>query len=103
MSFKNRMEKILNQSLSVSRDVFDKAKTKAKDLGDKGLLKYEIMQLEREEEKKFSALGTKIYDLLVRNNKNTVSKNTPEIKELLAELKDLEDRIDKKELQLKKS
>ncbi len=103
MSFKDRMEKIINQSLSVSRDVFDKAKTKAKDLGDKGLLKYEIMQLEREEEKKFSALGTKVYDLLVRNNKNTISKNTPEIKELLAELKDLEDRIEKKEFQFKKS
>ncbi len=44
MSFKDRMEKIINQSLSVSRDVLDKAKTKAQDLGDKGLLKYEIMQ-----------------------------------------------------------
>jgi len=103
MSFKERMEKIINQGLSVSKEVLDKAKTKSKDLADKGVLKYEIIQLEKSEGKKFLELGGKVYELLVRDNKNTVSKSTAEIKELLLELKSLEDRIDKKEAEIKKS
>ena len=103
MSFKERMEKIINQGLAVSKEVLDKAKTKSKDLADKGVLKYEIMQLEKNEGKKFMELGGKVYELLVRDNKNTVSKSTAEIKELLLELKDLEDRIEEKEVELKKS
>ncbi|RKX81872.1 MAG: hypothetical protein DRP57_11155 [Spirochaetes bacterium] len=103
MSFKDRMDKIINQGLSVSKEVLDKAKTKSKNLADKGVLKYEIMQLEKAEGKKFLELGGKVYELLVRSNRNTISKSTPEIKELLMELKDLESRAEEKETELKKS
>ena len=54
MSFWDRMEEIVSQGLESSRDILGKAKEKAKDLGEKGLLRYEISQIERQAEKKFS-------------------------------------------------
>ena len=57
MSFWERMEEVVNQGLESSRDILSKAREKARDLGEKGLLHYEIMQLERQAEKKFSKLG----------------------------------------------
>ena len=102
MSFWKGVEEVLNQGLSVSKEAFDKAKEKAKELGDKGVTKLEITQLEREASRKSLELGKKVYELLVKEGKNTVSKNTPEIKSLIAELKDLEERVNKKEKELKK-
>ncbi len=101
MSFWKSMEEIVNQGLSVSREVWGKAKEKAMDLGDKGILKYEIMQLEKEASNKFFELGTKVYEILVKENKNTVSKSTAGVKELILEIKKLEETVNRKENELK--
>ncbi len=102
MSFWKGVEDIFNQGVSISKEAFDKAKEKAKELGDKGVIKLEITQLEREASKKSLELGRKVYELLVKEGKNTVSKSTPGIKDLIEDLKDLEARVDKKEKELKK-
>ena len=101
MSFWERMEQALSKGITTSREAFETAREKARDLGDRGLLKYEVMQLEKMAEKRFAQLGTKVYEALVKDERNTVSKATPSIKPLLLEIKQIEKRIGEKEDLLK--
>ena len=100
MGFRERMQETLSQGLKTSRELFDKAKDKAKDLGEKGVLKIEISQLENQAEKILAKLGTSVYEILVEQDHNTVSRSTPEVKELLAELGNVRERIEEKEKQI---
>jgi hypothetical protein len=102
MGFWERMKEVLDKSIETSKDVLEKARDKAKELGEKGMLKYEIMQLEKNAEKKIILLGTKIFELLVKEEKNSVSKGTPGVKEILEDLLNIEEKIDEKEESLKK-
>ena len=102
MGFWDRMKEVLDKSIETSRDVLIKAKEKAQELGEKGVLKYEIMQLEKNAEKKLALLGAKTFELLVKEDKNTISKSTEGLKEILDDIKDIEEKIDGKEEALKK-
>jgi hypothetical protein len=95
MSFRERMEEIINQGIGSSREMFDKAKEKAKDLGERGILKYELLQLEKQAEKQLAKLGGLVYDKLVSKNQATLSRET--VKDLLSDLTDLKQRIEEKE------
>ena len=99
MSFWDRMEQIVNQGLESSREVLGKAKEKARDLGEKGLLRYEITQIERQAEKKFSQLGATVYERLVLKDQATVNKEA--VKELLDDIQELKNRLEKLENDLK--
>jgi hypothetical protein len=99
MSFWDRMEQVINEGLESSREVIGKAKEKARDLGEKGLLRYEITQIERQAEKKFSQLGAIVYEKLVRKDQATVSKEA--VKDLLDDIQELKNRLEKLELDLK--
>ncbi len=102
MAFWERMEQVLNKGILTSRELFDTAKGKARDLGDKGVLKYEIMQLEKQAERRLAQLGTKVYECFVKDGRSTVSKTTAAIKPILQEIEDIERRIDEREAMLKK-
>jgi len=101
MSFKDKVQKSLNQGLSVSREIFDKAKDKAKDLSDVGVLKYEISNMKKQREKELSLLGQEVFNLL-NGEQSTVSKKTPSIKKYLDSVIDLDNRIAGKNELLKK-
>lgn len=98
MSFWDRMQDVVNQGLESSREVLTKAKEKAKDLGEKGLLRYEITQIEGQAEKKFSQLGAAVYERLVLKDQATVSKEA--LSELLDDIRELKDRLEKLEADL---
>lgn len=102
MGFFERMKDVIDQGVENTKKVLSSAAEKAKELGEIGVLKYEINQLEKQVEKRFALLGGNVYSILVEKNKNTVSKSTTEIKELLDEISDIEKRIDEKEASLKK-
>ena len=102
MKFRERMEKMFKEGVETSKEVLEKAKEKTKEAGEKGALKFKIMKLERQAERDFAKLGTKVYEILVEKGKNTVSKGTPEIKDLLHEIDKLEKEIDKNEEAIKK-
>jgi hypothetical protein len=102
MGFWDRMKEVLDKSIETSKDVLIKAKEKAQELGEKGVLKYEIMQLEKNAEKKLALLGAKTFELLVKEDKNSISKSTQGVKEILEDIKDIEEKIDGKEEALKK-
>jgi hypothetical protein len=93
------MEQVVNQGLESSREVLGKAKEKAKDLGEKGLLHYEINQIERQAEKKFGQLGVAVYEKLVLKDQATVSRDA--VKELLDEIQEMKNRLEKLENDLK--
>ena len=99
MSFWDRMENVVNQGLESSREILGKAKEKAKDLGVKGLLRYEITQIERQAEKKFSQLGATVYEKLVIKDQATVGREA--VKELLDDIQELKNRLEKLENDLK--
>ncbi len=67
-----------------------------------GALKLSISKLERQAEERFTMIGTRIYDLLIKKERKSVSKGTPEIRDLLSGITDIEKSIDKKEKELKK-
>jgi peptidoglycan hydrolase CwlO-like protein len=101
MGFRDRVQDAINQGLKSSRELFDKAKSKAKDLGEKGVLRIEISQLDNQIEKLFAKLGSSVYRVLVEEEHNTVSRSTPEVKELLDDISDVRGRIEEKEQELK--
>ena len=102
MAFWERMEKLLNKGIETSKEVVDKAKIKAKDLGDKGLLKYEMMQLEKQAERRLVQLGKTVYEGFVKNKKDHVSQSDASIQSQLCELEDIEKRINQREEESKK-
>lgn len=101
MGFWDRMQEILDKSIETSKDVFDKAKEKAKELGEKGVLKYEIMKIEKQIQKKTTELGAKVFDIFSEEKQNSITKNSSGIKEIVLEISNLEKQLDNKEEALK--
>ena len=104
MNLWNRIEKVLEQGLGTSRKVVDKARSgakelgeSAKDLGEIGVLKFEVLQLERRSAKVLSKLGHEVYEAFGDRGQHTISKDADGVKELLGELQDIERGIDEKE------
>ena len=101
MSFWDRMQEVINQGVETSKDVLNKAKEKAKDLGEMGILKYEIMKLEKQAEKNFLLLGSKVFELFVEKKMGSVNKDDENIKKLISEVTEIQKEIEEKEEALK--
>lgn len=99
MGFWDRMDELVNQGLESSRELLGKAKDKARDLGEKGLLKYEILQLERQAQAKITQLGAQVYEKLGIKEQSTVGREA--LRGLLDEIQELKERIETKQESLK--
>ena len=97
MTFAEKMHGIINKGVTATRDLANKAGEKAKDLGNMGMVKVEIMQLESHAEKVIARLGNEVYRSLVEKNGASVSKDTPLISDMLKEIESLRARIEAKE------
>jgi uncharacterized protein YceH (UPF0502 family) len=102
MDFLERMKKTMTQGFETTKKGLEQAADKAREVGEKGVLKYEISRLEKDVERNFALIGSQVYDVLVKKGQNTVSKSTAEVKELLATVEGLEKRIAEKEKALEK-
>jgi len=100
MDFLHRMQGLFDKGLENSRELFSKAKDRAQDASETGVTKFEIMQLERQAEKKIAKLGSEVYRVLVDEDQNTVSKKTPDVRDLLDEITELRDKINERESKL---
>ena len=103
MSFLDKLQETIDQGLKNSKDLFGKAKDKAKDLGEQGVIRFEIKQLESQAEKLIAKLGSKVYEVLVVDGQKTVSGSTPDVKEILNAVAGVKTEIEAKEAQLKNS
>jgi hypothetical protein len=92
-----RSKKLISEGMMSTKEVLEKAKEKSKELGGKGVIKFEIMQLEKQAEKRFAKIGRHVYEVLVKEGQQSISKGTTEIKRLLQEVEELESTIDEKE------
>ncbi|GHV93036.1 hypothetical protein AGMMS50268_35390 [Spirochaetia bacterium] len=123
MAFSDRMKELLEQGVSVSRDLaaragekaqdwgekgyhaskefVAKAGAKAQDLGERGVLILEIKQLENQAQKLVGRLGTEVYHAFAEKGAKTVSVDTPAVKTLLGELASVREAIEKREEDLR--
>ena len=97
MDFWERFRTTIDKGVESSRGVLGKAQERARGLGEKGVLRFEIMQLESRAEKITTKLGARTFEVLVKEEQNTVSKKTPGVRELIEELAEIETRVKEKE------
>jgi hypothetical protein len=102
MTFKDRMDKLIDKSKVATKEVIEKAKEKTKELKEKTSLKLEIRHQERQAEKTLARLGSTVYDIFITKGQATLSKGNAEVKNLLTEIAEIEKKIDEAEAELKK-
>lgn len=100
MDFWDRVKSTLDKGLEGSRDLLSKARDRAQDLGERGVLRVEIMQLENQTEKLVGKLGTVTYESLIVEKQDHVTKDTEGVRELIDEINDVHARIKEKEAAL---
>ena len=86
------VERAVNQGLRGSRDALDRARSKARELGERGALRLDLLQLERQRARLLEELGGLIHDRLGAHGQATVSQGTPGVKDLMAQIDDLIER-----------
>ncbi len=100
MDLKDKMESGLNKVLKTSKDVLGKAAKRAKGLGDLGMVKVELQDLERKQQELYRNLGKAAYELLTEGGKSSVSTKTAELKTLFTEIGDVNAELELKEKEL---
>lgn len=101
MSFGDKMKEFLGKGLETSKTFATKAGAKAQDLGEKGVLKLEIAQLQGQVQKLMTKLGTEVYASFTEKGLNTISSDEQEIAALIAQINEIKKSIEKKEIELK--
>ena len=101
MTFSERMKELLEQGWAASKDFAIKAGAKAQDLGERGMLMWDIKQLENQAQKLLIRLGNETYIAFTEKDQPTADRETEEFKTILNELAIIKDQIEKKELELK--
>ncbi len=86
------VERAVNQGLRGSRDALDRARSKARELGERGALRLDLLQLERQRSRLLEELGALIHDRLGVQGQATVSHGTPGVKDLMTQIDDLTER-----------
>ncbi len=97
MDFFERMKQVMSQGVETTRKGMEQAAEKARELGEKGVLKYEIMRLEKDVERRFALLGSQVYRVLSESGQSSVPASAPEVQGLVAEIRDLQKKIEDKE------
>lgn len=105
MSFSERMKELLEQGVSASIEFAAKAGAKAQELGERGVLMYEIRQLEGQAQRLVGQLGNEAYRAFVDRDQSSIDRESDEIKTILSQIATVKETIDRKdaELKLKKS
>ena len=101
MTFSERMKNLLEQGWTASKDFALKAGAKAQDLGEKGILMWDIKQLENQAQKQIARLGNEAFIAFTERNQETIDRSTIEFRTILEEIANIKDQIEKKENELK--
>lgn len=101
MTFGEKMKDFLEKGLETSRDFMTKAGAKAQDMGEKGVLKLEIAQLQSQAQKLLARLGTEVYTAISEKDAETLTASDPEIATLVAQITEIKKSIEKREKELK--
>ncbi len=99
MDFNQRLQDIFDKGISLSKEVLSKAKDKAQELGEKGLLKLEIKHLEDQASQLFGRLGIEAYHAFAAGKKS-FSRNAT-VESLVQEIERTKKLIEEKEQRLR--
>jgi capsule polysaccharide export protein KpsE/RkpR len=97
MTFAERMKDLIDKGAATSKDLAQKAGEKARELGAKGTLKVEIMQLQSQAQRLIGKLGSEVYSALVESNQATVGRDNPNVSALLKQIEGVRASIEAKE------
>ncbi|MCL2185164.1 MAG: hypothetical protein FWB86_04825 [Treponema sp.] len=101
MTFGERMKDVLEQGWAVSKDFAMKAGEKAQDLGERGILMWDIKQLENQAKKLIARMGNEAYIAFTEHNQAAIDRDAIEFRTILEEIAVIKDQIEKKEADLK--
>jgi len=101
MTFSERMKDLLEQGWTASKELAVKAGAKAQDLGERGLLMWDIKQLENQAQKLISRMGNEAYIAFTDKDQTTIERETTAFKTILDEIAVIKEQIEKKEFELK--
>ena len=101
MTFSERIKEVLEQSLVVSKEFAVKAGAKAQDMSERGLLMWDIKQLENQVSKLMAKLGSMAYMAFVERDDAALERDNLEVKTILDEIAIIKNSIEKKENELK--
>jgi hypothetical protein len=102
MDFKKRMDDFIDKGIATSKELWGKAKDTARDLSQKGILTFEISQLERSAQAEMARLGSHVYDVLVNRKQQAIYPEEIEVKKLLDHIQEIRSGIESKEEELRK-
>jgi len=101
MTFGERMKDMLEQGWTASKELAAKAGAKAQDLSERGVLMWDIKQLENQAEKLMLKLGNATYIAFIEHDQSSIDRDSADLKTILDEISVIKDAIDKKESDLK--
>ena len=101
MTFSERMKDLLEQGWTATKEAAVKAGAKAQDLGERGLLMWDIKQLENQAQKQLTRLGTEVFLSFTEKGETSITNDADEIKTILDEIVKIKDNIERKEAELK--
>lgn len=90
------VERAVNQGLRGSRDALDRARSKARELGERGALRLDLLQLERQRGRLLQELGALVHDRLGAQGQAEVSRGADGVKDLLLQIDDVTERCAEK-------
>lgn len=90
------VERAVNQGLRGSRDALDRARSKARELGERGALRLDLLQLERQRGRLLQELGALVHDRLGAQGQAAVSRVADGVKDLLLQIDDVTERCAEK-------
>lgn len=99
MAFSDDMMGMINKGIAASKDILSKAADKAQELGRKGMVKVELMQLESQLEKALLKLGHLTYVRLVEEKAESLSASDEKALVFLKEIEAVKVKLDKKKLE----
>ena len=101
MTFSERMKDLFEQGWAASKDFAVKAGEKAQDLGERGILMWDIKQLESQAQKLISKLGNEAYSAFTEHNQTAIERDAVEFRTILEEIAVIKEQIEKKDVDLK--
>ena len=102
MSFIDRMRSTIAKGYENASKVLDDASKKAKEMGERALLEYEIRRLEKEVENEFTLLGSEVYSLFEDKKLGQITQDASEAHKILKRVKEKEEEIRQKDQELEK-
>lgn len=100
MNLSEKLKTMLAQGVDLTREAAEKAGSVAKELGEKGVVQFEIFKLKAQAQQVACQLGLEVYAALMERGQASLTRESPEIAAILKRLNSLNSDIDGREAEL---